>query len=206
MVAPQIEKLTCPSCQVELGDYPAVCPGCGLDLLTNEIRPPAVMATSLNRKDQSVFFYVSPLKLYVMSVVTFGLYELFWTYKNWFYVEDHTNKRLSPLFRTLFSIIWFYDLIREINKAGEAQGIKGTLSPWLLAFGYVVLGIFANIFAPLYLLWMAILIPVQKHINLMNRNSPTPINDKFTALNIAIIVIFAGYWAWVLFGYFAIFD
>lgn len=26
-----------------------------------------------------------------MSIFTFGLYELFWFYKNWNYVNEHTN-------------------------------------------------------------------------------------------------------------------
>jgi|GEM_PF-6130775 len=199
MVAPQIEKLSCPSCEAELGDYPVVCPGCGLDLLRNEIRPPAVMATSLNRKDQSVFFHVSCVKLYVMSTVTLGLYMFFWMYKNWFYVEDHTNKKLSPFFRSMFSIIWFYDLLREINKASEAQGIKSGLHPGLLAFGFIFCGVFASFFGPLSFIQTAMLIPIQNHINGMNTNSPTPINSKFSPLNIAVIVLWLGFMGYVFF-------
>lgn len=198
MVAPQIEKLTCPACQTALGDYPVICPECGLDLLLNEIRPPAVMATSLNRKDQSVFFYVSILKLYLMSLATFGLYTFFWFYKNWFYVEDHTNRKLSPFFRSVFSIIWFYDLVREVSKAGNAQGIKLNIHPGLLAFGFVLFGVFANFFMPLIFLQLAMLIPVQNHINALNSNSPTPMST-FTPLNITAIVLYAAFWGWAFF-------
>src|SRR5581483_11977647 len=98
----QLVRLHCPSCKHELEDYPLTCPGCGADLIQTDLRAPELLAKSINRKENSVFFYVSPLKLVVMSIATFGLYELFWFYKNWYYVNEHTNHAVWPLMRSIF--------------------------------------------------------------------------------------------------------
>lgn len=101
-------KFLCPECGAALSDYAPECGACGCDVLGNDPRTPEVLARSINRNDHSVFFAVSPLKLVVMSVVTFGLYELFWFYKNWHYVVEHTDKTEFPLINSVFRVISYY--------------------------------------------------------------------------------------------------
>ena len=57
----------------------------------------------MNEESQPMFFPVSRLKLLVMSLVTFGLYEVFWFYKNWQLFKAATVRDISPFWRTVFS-------------------------------------------------------------------------------------------------------
>ena len=50
----------------------------------NDNPPPALPHES----NEPHFFPVSGLKLVVMSTVTFGLYEIYWFYQNWWLVKQ----------------------------------------------------------------------------------------------------------------------
>lgn len=46
-------------------------------------------------------FVTSTTKFIAMSLCTFGVYELYWSYKNWRYVKDHRYNERSTRVRTL---------------------------------------------------------------------------------------------------------
>ena len=49
------------------------------------------------------YFEVALGKVVVMSLVTFGLYELYWMYQQWKRVKIRTMEDLSPFWRTFFA-------------------------------------------------------------------------------------------------------
>lgn len=186
----------CPNCKEPINAYVIRCPACDADIRETFTPNPS----SINCKDRSTFFYVSVKKLAIMSAVTFGLYALFWFYKNWSYVNDHGNRKIMPLVRSIFSPITFYDLIKEICKAGAAQGIPCKLSAVWLSIAYLSLvlmdrGAGAGRKDDLFFIGLigffsfVPLLSVQRYINTLNTESPTPINEKFTVANWIFIVI-----------------
>lgn len=193
-VAKIVLNFSCPQCSTPLPDYAPTCKSCGLDLITNETRTPEQLAKSVNRKEQSVFFYISPVKFMVMSFATCGLYALVWFYKNWAYAAEHTNRKLlPPIIGTIFQVLTYNALLKEIAAAGLAhEGVECKLPRLGLALGFFALCmcgrgdgfiLLIGMLAPLMLL------PTQLYINKLNVNSPTPINDKFTVLNWVFMVI-----------------
>lgn len=87
------------------------------------------------------FFVVSPLKLVIMSVCTFGLYDIYWIYRQWQAVDATRTEKISPLWRTVFSIYYIFQLFTEMKvnnpiSLGAAYLVVGFLSelpaPWLL--------------------------------------------------------------------------
>jgi hypothetical protein len=179
-----------------LDDYAPACKACGCDVLSNDPRPPELVVRSINRNDRSVFFTVSPLKLIVMSIVTCGFYELFWFYKNWNYVQEHSKKTESPLINAIFRMFTFYSLMIEIRRAGAAQHKDCPFSPALLAVCYVVLSVCGGLskFVPVVslagLLSSLALVPVQKYVNdTLNSQTSTAINSRFSVANWIAIVI-----------------
>jgi hypothetical protein len=53
-----------------------------------------------------LFLPASPLKLVVMSLCTFGLYELYWFYMNWNLLKQRHNSDISPFWRAFFAIFF----------------------------------------------------------------------------------------------------
>jgi hypothetical protein len=188
--------LMCPQCAGVIGEYAIACPECGLDLIQNDPRPPVVISYSINRHQKSRFFYVSPLKLVVMSLATGGFYQLFWFYKNWYYVREHSHTKPWPLMRAMFRDLTLYWLLKEMAKAGEVQGLKCPYLPALIAVFYLGSELFGSVFS--CLLSSLLLLPVQFYVNKLNANSPTPINDKFTPANWVAIVISSGIFVYIV--------
>ena len=76
----------------------------------------------MNENSQPMFFPVSRFKLLVMSLVTFGLYEIFWFYKNWQLFKAKTGSDISPFWRTVFRVFFIYELLHEIQEKARSHG------------------------------------------------------------------------------------
>jgi hypothetical protein len=62
------------------------------------------------------YFVVAPAKLAIMSVCTFGLYNVYWMYKQWkaVFAED-TSRRGHAFWRALFGGIWCFSLFKSMG-------------------------------------------------------------------------------------------
>src|SRR5262249_4420660 len=60
------------------------------------------------------YHHVSKLKFCIFSLVSFGLYELYWFYKNWKYIRNRDHSDIWPFWRALFSPIWCHGLVKDI--------------------------------------------------------------------------------------------
>jgi hypothetical protein len=87
-------------------------------------------------KTKLKFFVRRPGALFVASLFTVGLYDVYWFYKNWAAVRDATGQKLSPFWRTVFTVFYAYPLFKIMNLQAKRYGF-GSQSPGLLALGYI---------------------------------------------------------------------
>lgn len=85
------------------------------------------------------FFTAPTVKLVVMSLCTFGLYEFYWFYKNWQVIKDNTGTFLSPGWRATFSPLYAYTCFNPIKIAAEETGMEDLPPVYLLALSYLLL-------------------------------------------------------------------
>lgn len=69
------------------------------------------------------FYPISLLKFVLLSLVTLGLYNIYWFHKNWQYYRDKYNEKVWPFWRAVFGVIWFYSLLTKIRKEGKDQDV-----------------------------------------------------------------------------------
>jgi len=68
------------------------------------------------------FFAVSALKLVVMSLCTFGLYEVYWFYRQWKSLKELGRARgVSPVPRAIFAVLFCYQCFARIRDYSEDQ-------------------------------------------------------------------------------------
>lgn len=79
--------------------------------------------------DQPPFFPVAVGKLVFLSLATFGLYEIFWFYKNWRRVDDWTSNIFLPLGKALFAPAFGFRLFRAMRSAMDKRGVPGSFDP-----------------------------------------------------------------------------
>ncbi len=61
-----------------------------------------------------LYFPVSLLKLVIMSVVTAGIYEIYWMYKNWALVREREKLDIRPFWRAFFGFFFCYSLFKRV--------------------------------------------------------------------------------------------
>lgn len=152
----------------------------------------------------NAFYAVSPAKLILLDLTTLNLYSVYWMYKQWQTIRDSSEypKNISPFWRAFFSVFFVHELFRTIRMSSSsvdvptASGSSGQATFWLIitiasnlvsrADGVIgLLGIFIGFLAVIPLA------NVQREINAYLRkvNPAADLNERFSALNIIVIIL-----------------
>jgi Double zinc ribbon len=150
------------------------------------------IATPLDESSRapSPLFAVSLLKLAVMSVCTFGIYELYWFYRNWRRIQERDRSDISPFWRAFFGLIFCYSLFKRVRKDGEDRRLTSPPSMGLLAVFYILTTIcwrLPNPFDLISMLSFLFLLPVQSYVNRIN-SADSPNHDPNSRF---------GIWNWI---------
>ena len=93
------------------------------------------------------FFYISQKRLVVMSILTFGLYELYWFFKNFEAIRrsqegssDGSLGVIVSVFKSIFSVFFCYGLFKKIYQIAREAGCDlNPSAPLNYALLYIVL-------------------------------------------------------------------
>jgi len=128
------------------------------------------------------FFQVSVLKLVLLSGCTFGLYELYWFYKNWVLIKEHSEPDITPWARAFFCFFWCYSCFEFIRNDERRLDLEPTLPAGPLAVGWIAASLAGRLPEPYFLIGFLsplLLAPVQRHVNHINA-LVAPDHDKNT--------------------------
>ncbi len=149
------------------------------------------------------FLYIPTTRLIFMSLVTLGLYEAYWIYKNWKYLKERDGLKIMPFWRGVFGVFFVHGILKEIKNDRNLNSIgKADFSPGGLATGWIILMVLGNILgraddiavnlfgllisAPTFLF----LLPAQNFINQINETrSPKPNYSPWSTGHVVVLVI-----------------
>lgn len=160
------------------------------------------------------FYVVAPRKMLVLWLLTMGLYQLYWYYKNWALYDRATGAGLWPAPRALFAVFSTHSLFRRIGE----YDASGTRRPWdngsyaaavvfLLVVGYVLTwagqdSLFFDAINVFLLLPLGLLMQqVQAEVNVRCGDPDGDGNSAFTGANYAWCVFGGMLWLMVLTGW-----
>lgn len=130
----------CSKCGEKIEPDDTFCPKCG-----NKVSH-SLSESESNKEDQSKkskspdgFYAISNTKLVMLSVLTFGLYEIYWFYKQWQFVKKAKDLKVTPWARGLFSPLFAYPLFKHIFELARDAGEKSSPSAGWLAVAYFIL-------------------------------------------------------------------
>lgn len=154
------------------------------------------------------WFYPVPLsKFIVMSTVTFGLYEVYWSYRNWLFIKEHRGLKIQPFWRAWFAVFFTYDLLKQIKTETRGRGYVADYSAGWLAAAYILALIaLPRLPQPYALLgvfsWVSLL-PVLGAVNAANdAEGSAEANARYSGWDSAGIVVGGLWWALVILGAF----
>lgn len=163
----------------------------------NPYAPPrAVVADSPAEASgvEAPLFAVSIVKLIVMSIVTLGLYEIYWAYKHWVGIRRREQSEIMPAPRAFFGVIFAWALFRRIENIGVAEGVPDAPPGGFLAICWIVVTLCWRLPDPVWWISMAapvFMLPMQAYANRINAQL-APAHDRnarFGWANIAWIVV-----------------
>ena len=139
-------------------------------------------------------FGVSLTKLAIMSLCTFGLYELYWCYRQWDALRRREGEQLSPFWRAFFAPLWGFSLFPRLQKLAAKHEAPAGWSGSGLAMAFLILGAASRLPDPLWLVSLFSFLPllvVQRSVNALNatRASAADRNDRYSGWNVVVIVI-----------------
>jgi hypothetical protein len=156
-----------------------------------DIAPPEDVAT------EPPFFAVSLLKLAVMAVCTFSVYEVYWFYKHWQRISEREREPIFPFTRAFFAVFYCHACFSRIRDHGRASDLGSRLYALPLTIGFIVTTLTWRLPEPYDWISMAafvFLLPVQHHANRLNAmESPSHNrNSRFTGWNWVAVVVGGG--------------
>jgi amino acid permease len=168
--------------------------------------------SSADTTREALFLHIPVARLIVMSIVSFGLYQAYWVYRNWRYVKERGDLGIRPFWRGVFCVFYCHSLLRRIHGDEEARAVQApSFSPGALATAWVVLVVVANLvsrapgtaatmvaaFVPSYLC----LVPVQNYVNsVTERRSPGHPHHRWSSGHAVCLFVGLAVWALLLVG------
>lgn len=97
-------------------------------------------------------YHVVPMwRFLLLSVLTFGAYQMYWFWKNWTRVKRADGSDIWPIPRALFAGFTYFSLLTDLNTQLVARESKRHLSSGL-AVGFILAGILYRLPDPYSLL------------------------------------------------------
>lgn len=89
---------------------------------------------------QPKYLGISVTRLVCMNILTSGLYDCYWFYKNWQIIKLEEKSNISPFWRSVFSIFFVYSLFNKIGrKAIHCSGNYDLLKQGkICAYSYIL--------------------------------------------------------------------
>lgn len=109
--------------------------------------------------NNSQYLAPSATKFVAMSLCTWGLYELYWSYKNWQFVRDRDGSDIRPFWRAAFYPLWHYSLLSELGASLNSKTLSSRSRRAFLGISLIMLSSAVRLPDPYWLLSFLTFLP-----------------------------------------------
>ena len=118
------------------------------------------------------FFAVSVGKLFLMSICTLNLYQVFWFYQQWKAIKRREGSDILPAARAFFSVFYCYQCFAAIRSQAKQLGLDASVAAGPLATCWIGILVIARVPATYW--WISFcaiffMLPIQGYANAVNR-------------------------------------
>lgn len=157
----------------------------------------------LHRTDITDTRILSLNRFVLLSVLSFNLYLIWWSYKKWRFFNQKDKLGINPALRTIFAVFFIQPLFREILKYAKGYGYRGAYSSVLLFIVFFILSIlsYSPVYSSLSLVGFLVFLPPVKALNfaMLADNTFVAIqNPKLSYGEIAILSMGSLIWLFVI--------
>lgn len=183
---------------------------------------PVVEDSHFSEEDKITYFPVSEGKFITLYILSFGLYGVYWFYKNWKLQEAKMDKKIYPVWRAIFSIFFTHALFKRIDQSASHLEKQHKFNANALATFFVAVIIVSNILEnlagnsgallnisgnsiiiislALFLASTYPMVKVQATVNRINNDMLGYLNHKYSLWNYALITLGLLIWIMIALG------
>lgn len=185
----------------------------------NIYAPPQADLNAPRSEAADRFYVVSRSKFFVLFIFSLGLYQIYWSYKNWSQYKASTQLDIWPVARGIFAIFFVHALYRNVEKSilASGRGCRWDASLWATLF--VIVAVLSNVletlarkniggsllvvlstfwvFVQVFITWQG-----QQAINFASGDTEGRSNAHFSPANYLVIVVGGIVWLFALIGIF----
>lgn len=118
----------CPNCGKPLNKSDRYCRNCGRKIGVLAEKPKADRKG--NRRRLALW------KIVLLQVITLGLYEAYWGYKQWWYMKEISGEKMSPSVRGFFVWLTCFGLFSRMANLSKKAPLSGHTLYSILFFGF----------------------------------------------------------------------
>lgn len=162
--------------------------------------PPFSPAPRIATRDVVAAAYYSPptLKLASLSLVTLGLYPLYWFWQNWRAIKRETGGTQWPWARALFAPLWSFLCFSDLRDIAVSRHRELAFAPGLLAAVYFLLNLGGRLpggMGLVSLLTFVPLLPINSLLRRYHREEGVDMQrmDRFGVWHILLLLFGAGF-------------
>ena len=164
-----------------------------------------------NKVRRSPYYALPVAKLLVFHIATFGLFELYWMYRQWRGLRDYDRVRMHPFWRAWFSVLFAYSLFRDVDvRSREAQ--LPSIPVGFFAAMYIIGSLASNsstltsdgtIMIITELLSMVPVLLVQDAMNrhIRHCDPDADMNDAIASRDVVLVLVSLGLWVAIITGW-----
>lgn len=149
---------------------------------------------------------ISSQKFILLSILSFSLYPLWWSYKIWKFFKEQENLDIVPAARAIFAVFFTWQLFDKILGKAKGEGYTENYSPGLLFGVFFLLNLLSRLPDPFWMIsvvtFVAFLPPVKAfnfwidHSTMYNGKYA----DKFSGRQIVLMIGGILFWLLVILG------
>lgn len=143
-----------------------------------------------------------------LSVISFGLYPIWWIFEAWRFFMQKDKLDIMPAMRTIFAYFFIYSLFNKVQTYAEGQGYSHKISPLMMCIGFILSSLLSILPDPYWLISVfnfVFLIPAFQALNYAKSNSQgfhTVQMNKFSLPQKLLITFGIVFWILILMGLF----
>jgi len=150
------------------------------------------------------FSNVQPIwKFCFLYIITFGIYQVPWAHKQWKFIKERENLKISAWARSWFLPLFLYSLCQKVFALAEEQGYRKKHSPFWITSFYLSFIVLSKLPDPFWLITLLKFVPLLSILKAMNyyweqKQGNLPKRTSFTGREIRWIVFGVIFWFLVI--------
>lgn len=160
----------------------------------NPYAPPQAQISTPAGGGHLAFYTVGPLKFALLALTTFGLFVLYWFYRNWNVIRLRENESIWPFWRAVFTALWTFSMGGRFHEYAARGGFTLDFPHVPIGIAFFLANLGSNIEGPVALLsffGFLIIMPFDFAARRLNGGGQLaePTNGSFSAFNVIWILI-----------------